>query len=494
MRQLARNKLTGSRVATHNSVVIPPWMDKTLVAALTGVATDLETPADYLTQVAKAREIWPAYGAQTGKYPDPIVSAVMDMYVYAAVSFGYEILLKDAPVDSDAKKVLDHWYLTVNKDDPMLTTGMDAVRKQLHRGRWCDGGVVIGWDAPTGLKTFDGIAYKAPAKVLVYPRTMFEVKAGNEFGDMELILKTDISDFTDLPSEEIDLDEKRKLQQGMLEQKRYQVVDRNRQESAQKYPVPFLIERGLHAIASRIRAMQRGDYETVSRILRAVLLITQGSDKWLEQEIWQPADAVPDLAAIVSQVTTADKGYAQVVGAPDSTEMTWVTPDLEGLLADGKFTHDDYERMSALGVMEIVNTGQRRSFVLNPKPMIMEIWDAMRADKRFMEDTLFSRMVEWNPGMFSSLPIFSQKPVSIFFSPEQFKLLEKMYEWGLTTFAQTLEHGFRGADMEATIEGHKYEKASGFDKIIQPRTTFQQSVEDNRNNGDDDEETEDDEG
>lgn len=486
IRLLAKNKLTGYRVAARNTVTMPSWMQPGITAAITGVATDLETPANYWTQCDKAREIWPVYGGQTGKFPDPVVSTVMDMCVYVAVAFGSENMLKDVDFDSDAKKVIDHWCATINQDDPMLTNGLDAVRKQLHRGRWCDGGVVIGWDAPTTMTTFEGINYKAPAKVAVYPRTMFEVKAGTTFGDMELVLKTDTSDFLDTLSEEINLTEKRELQQGMLEQKRYQVVDRNRQESAQKYPVPFLVERGLHAISSRIRAMQRGDYETTARIIRAILLITQGADAWLEQEIWEPSDAIPALASIVSQVTTADKGYSQVVGVPYSTEMQWVMPDLEGLLADGKFAHDDYERMSALGVMEVVNTGQRRSFVLNPKPLMMEITDAMNEDKRFVEGTLFKMLAEDNPNLFKSVPNFYQKPVTIFFSPEQFKLIEKLYEWGLITYAQTLEYAISGGDLEATVQGHKYEQASGIADIIQPRTTFQQAVEDvgNRSNGD----------
>ena len=108
---------------------------------------DLKVPSDYYTQVQKSRELWPVYGSNTGKYPDPVVTAVMDLMVAVATSFGSENLFKDIPPDHPAKKVLDHWCATVNSSNPMLTPGLDAVRRQFHRGRWCDGGGVVGGHA-----------------------------------------------------------------------------------------------------------------------------------------------------------------------------------------------------------------------------------------------------------------------------------------------------------------------------------------------------------
>jgi len=490
---------------TRNTTVMPGFMSarQRLFAQTTTTtqkAADLQTPSDYWDQANRAREIWPVYGAETGKYPDPIVAAVMDMFVSVAVSFGTENLFKDVSLDDPAKKILDHWCATVNRDDPMLTGGLDAVRKQMHRARWCDGGVVIGWTAPESMETFDGLKYMAPKKVAVYPRTQFLVEASKEFGGMTLVEKTDLSDFTDTPSEEIGLDEKRGLMQGMLEQRRYQVVDRNRQESAQKYPVPFLIERGLHGIAARIRVTQRGDYETMARILRAMLVITQGSDKWVEFLDWDPVDAVSALDVVKSEITTEGSGYTTILTAPYSTKAEWVMPDMQSLLSADKFMHDDYERLAALGILEIQNTGQRRRYAFNPKPAIMEIWEAMQEDRRFVEGRLFPVLYEANPTIYKNISPakFYQKPVSIFQTDEDKQILLKIYEYGVLTHGALLEQsqGF-GADIEAEVERHKYEQESGISDMIIPRVTFRQGVEDGTkpktpddNDDDDDEESE----
>jgi hypothetical protein len=464
----------------------------------TDKAADLETPSDYWEQCRKAREIWAVYGGNTGQFPDPIVAAVMDMFVSVTVSFGSENLFKDVSMDDPAKKVLDHWCAVVNRDNPMLTGGLDAVRKQFHRGRWCDGGVVIGWSEPESITTFDGsLTYMAPKNVVVYPRTQFEVEASDKFGGMKLIEKTDLSDFQDTPSEEIGLDEKRGFMQNMLEDDRYQVVDRNRQESAQKYPVPFLIERGLHGIGARIRVTQRGDYVTMARILRALLIITQGHESWIELNEWQPADAVTDLDPVKSALTTVESsGYTPIVTAPYSTEAKWVIPDMQALLSTDKFAHDDYERLAALGILEIQNTGQRRRYAFNPKPAIMEIWEAMQEDRRFIEGRLYPVIYEANPSIFKDISPakFYQKPVSIFQTDEDKQILLKVYEYGVLTHGALLEQtqGF-GADFEAEIERHKYERDSGMDDMVIPRVTFRQGVEDGTPSNNDDEDDDDEE-
>lgn len=504
MREMGVRSVIGIGSYVTRNTTIPPSIISPRQQLLAHATTttvekvaDLETPSNYWDQVNRAREIWPVYGGSTGKYPDPIVSTVLDMFVSVTVSFGSENLFKDVSMDDPAKRIIDHWCAVVNRENPMLTSGLDSVRKQLHRGRWCDGGVVIGWSKPESIQTPDGDTYMAPKNVVVYPRTQFEVKASDEFGGMTLIRKTDLSDYFDTPSEEISLDEKRGLMQGMLEDGRYQVVDRNRQESAQKYPIPFLIARGLHGIAARIRVMQRGDYETMARILRALLVITQGSDKWIEYMDWDPADAVSALDPAKASITTEGTGYTTILTAPYTTEAKWVIPDMQSILSTDKFAHDDYERLAALGILEIQNTGQRRRYAFNPKPAIMEIWDAMQEDRRFIEGRLFPVIYDANPSVYQNVSPakFYQKPVSIFQTDEDKQIMLKIYEYGVLTHGSLLEQsqGF-GPDIEAEVERHRYERDSGIDDAIQPRVTFKQGVENgtpsNDDEDDDDEEPE----
>lgn len=475
--------LTGRRghygQATRNYSTLPARM-LSASTDTTNKMKELETQGSYYDQVTKARELWAVYGSNTAKYPDPIVSTVMDMMVYATVAFGTENLLKDVPPDHPAKEVLDHWCATVNSGNPMLTPGLDATRKQYHQGRWCDGGTVIAWSKPETVKTYSGVSYKAPKQMAVLPRPNFMVKSSEVFGGFELKYKDLSVAGTGIETDEVATDEKVGEIADFLAQKRYVVFDRGRMEAAQKFPVPYLVARGLTGICARIRQNQRGDYQTIGRVIKALLIITQGAKEWIDLLEWMPEDATSALAGLKSDVTDEGGGYSNVITGPYSTEAKWVMPDLQLLLSAEKYVHDDYERLAALGVLRLTETGENtRRYEFNPKPLVMEIWDAMQADRRLIEGRIFPILYENNPKIFKDIQPanFHQKPVTIFMSEAEKQILLQLYEYGIMTVGSLLEQtvGF-GADVEAEANRKKYEEEQGYEEIFKAPVMFTQSV------------------
>lgn len=442
-----------------------------------------ETPSGYLDQVTAARQIWSPYGGNSGKYSDPISCAVMDLMVAAATVYGTENMLKgEIPFDHPARKVLNHFCATINSGNPMLTQGLDYVRTQWHKGRWGDGGCVPSWSEPTLIESLEGIPYLAPENLAILQRTQFDVGTSNDFGGFTLKWRDDLSGATSADGDEVEADEKTGEIPGFLAANRYQVCDRGRMESGQKFPVPFLVQRGITRIAARERAAQRGDYQTILRVIRAILFITQGAKEWVESEVidWSPFDAVNDLAGLKTQLKTDDTKFNNVITAPYSTKAEWVTPpDLKELLSPGKFEHDDMLRLAGLGLMKITDRSGRAQNEYDAKGLILEVLDAMRADRRFIENRIFPLLWEANPEIFKGLEPanFWQKPPTIFLGEAAHDALLKLYEMGLAGKGTTFESILGlGADIDGEANRVKSERASGYDEIFTPNPSFAQTV------------------
>lgn len=451
----------------------------TLISALadyitqsTGTTSDLQVPNTYSRQVSKSREIW------GGVYSDPMVAGVMDMMVQGCVDFGSENLLKTADPESPMQKVLDHYCAYVNAGKPMVTKGLDAVRKAFHHQRWLCGGVVAAWSAPDTMTTRGGLTYKAPKELAMFPRDRFKViaPAEGEFGGMKLAKREDLQEHQESETRQ---DDSKVSLDSFLESGRYQVIDRERDESAEHYPVPYLAQRGLVGICEEIRAHKAGDYATSKRIIRALLILTRGSDKWVEL-----TDEIPELqqfASIVNALKDKDGNFVNILGADYTTEAKWVQPDLESLLSADKYTQLNMERLAALGIVRIEGTGQRVSYMYNPKPLLMEMFDAMQEDRRFIEGILFQIIVDNNPQYFRGepLPNFRHKSPSLFLEQFEKQAIAEMFErgglsWG-TYGEQILGYGF---DAAAEKRRRERETAEGYDEVFEPRVLFTQTVKD----------------
>ncbi len=443
-----------------------------------------ETPSGYLDQVDRARELWSPYGSNSGKYSDAICCAVMDLMVAAATVYGTENMLKgDVAVDHPARKVLNHFCATVNSGNPTLTQGLDYFRVQWHKGRWGDGGCVPSWAEPTLIEAPDGIPdYKAPKKMAILQRTQFDMGSSDEFGGFKLKWRDDISSNRSADTDEVESDEKTGEIKDFLTAGRYQVCDRGRMEASAKFPVPYLVQRGLTRIAARERAAQRGDYQTILRVIRSILLITQGAKEWIESEVidWSPFDTISDLAGLKTELKTDDGKFNNVITAPYSTSAEWITPpDMKELLSPGKFEHDDMLRLAGLGLMKITDRAGRTQNEYDAKGLILEVLDAMRADRRFIENRIFPLLWEANPEIFKGLEPanFWQKPPSIFLGAAAHEALLKLYEMGLAGKGTTFESILGlGADIDGEAGRIRSEKASGYDEIFVPNPSFAQTV------------------
>jgi len=452
-----------------------------LVAALTdyykqavsGTNTALEVPSSYRQQVFRSREIW------GGKYSDPFVSRVMDMTVQGCVDFGSENLLKTDDPESPMQKVLDHYCANVNSGMPTVTKGLDAARTAFHKQRFMCGGVVAAWSDPEKqMTTREGITFKAPLKLAMFPRDRFKpiAKSTGEFGGMVLAEREDLQEHQE--SEGRQEDTKVELE-GFLAKKRYQVLDRGRDETTEHYPNPFLAEGGLLAICEEIRAHKAGDYATSKRIIRALLIITRGSDKWVD--ITGEIPELKQFENLLKSIIDKEGGFVNMLAGDYTMKADWASPPLEALLSSDKYTQLNMERLAGLGIIRIEGQGQRMSYMYNPKPLLSEMFSAMQADRRFIESIIFQIIVDANPEIFkdSPMPNFRQKPPNLFLEQWEKEHIAEMFErgglsWG-TYGEQIIGFGFDAASEKRRRER---ENAEGYEEVFNPRVLFTQTVRD----------------
>jgi len=462
-------------------------IQQTLLAAANSLLTmtnsamsDMNNPTDYTIQVKKSREIW------GGIYSDPIVSMVMDTYVSACVAFGSENMIKRIK-DKDitpAKEVIDHWFATINSGFPMVSSGLDSIRKQMHRYRWQDGRAVPAWSQLETCKTWSGITYLAPKQMAVFSGIGFETVPSNTFGGFRLKLRdTTVEPSTETTNRD-DSGSPVSVNMGTdyLTENRYHVFDWNRMESTEQNPVPMLVWRGLVTTCAMLRTLSRGDYQTAKRLIRAILLFTRGSDTWLKQagNPWSPGDV--DFSDIISAISEGgDDSFNNIIGSDYTTNAKWIAPDMQAMLSADKFTHPITMLFAGLGMIRVMETDQGRKFIYNPKPFLMEFQEAVREDKRFIESVLMPILWENNPGIFSGIKPanFFIKPNRIFWDSDDKQAVQHIFEMG-GSWGMLLElSGGLGMDAEAEAGRVEQEKEDGYDEIFRNRTTFTQGVEPN---------------
>ncbi len=440
----------------------------------------IENATDYEEQVRRCREIWPVH-EESGKYPDPIVGPIMDMMVSGVVVYGAEIMMKDIPADHPAKLIIDDFYKRINSGSPTLTPGMDYVREQAHKRRWVDGGCVPAWGQNISWETAGGTTYKAPSNIAIYPRTQFDMDASGEFGTWRLAHKEDLNDTKENLTDEKPEDAQPVDLNDFIANERYWVFDRGRLESSQKFPVPFLAQRGLPGICARIRTNQRGDFDTILRNLSMILLVKRGSDAWIEDLGLDGILNANNYNSLKAGLTTTsnDAGRTRILASDYSTTVEYVQPDYQKLMSAEKYKHDDMERLAALGILEITGSGQRLGFSLNPRPLMLELKSALLADRRFMEGVILPLLWEANPVEFDGIEPanFHHKPLTGFLEQFEKELLATLWEHGVISSRTWVENSLgSGADLEAEVHQREFERDSGYEEILKIRPTFSQTV------------------
>jgi hypothetical protein len=123
-----------------------------------------------------------------------------------------------------------------------------------------------------------------------------------------------------------------------------------------QYPTPYLFP-ALESLKHK-RNIRRMDYSIASRVIEAIQLIQLGNDEYpvLEGEESQFDDIKQKMAWRNTQGKSLERIFQ--LFANHTLQITWVSPDVEALLNEGKYKEVNQDIFLALGFPKILTTGE----------------------------------------------------------------------------------------------------------------------------------------
>jgi hypothetical protein len=126
-----------------------------------------------------------------------------------------------------------------------------------------------------------------------------------------------------------------------------------------EYPTPFLFNI-LEALTFK-QQLRRMDYATASRIINAILLVTEGDKDFpITEETRGNLDALKQqIAAYTNSASGTQRLFA--LFSNHTTKLSWIAPDVQAMLDQSKYQQVNEEIGEGLGLAKILITGESRN-------------------------------------------------------------------------------------------------------------------------------------
>lgn len=164
-----------------------------------------------------------------------------------------------------------------------------------------------------------------------------------------------------------------------------------KQLSFTEYPTPFLFNILEHLIFKQ--QLRRMDFSVASRVINAILLITEGNNEYpITEETRGNLDELKkQIYARTNDPRLQERLF--MLFSNHTTELTWITPDIEAMLDQDKYRQTNDEIGEGLGFAKILVTGESR----NAQASEVSTW----AIQPMMEE-LREMVIEWAQPVYES--------------------------------------------------------------------------------------------
>ena len=258
-----------------------------------------------------------------------------------------------------------------------------------------------------------------------------------------------------------------------------------------KYPVPYLIRRGIYKNWKIVDMIKDKEIELVDRIIPYMMLVTKGTEQLTMNNITYSA---PDLEAVktkiqemmdkLNQVSLNTNDSHSVAKTPTRVtnfdeEIKHLIPDLEAMFKRELFAQAEKNILAGLGFIDIADaiSTSRRESVLNPKVFIRECNTGVSDFKIIVKDLLDlikeknDTSIKYNAKKW----IIASNPITDF-STDSFKeLIRNLSDRGLISNETTINICGEGT-INYELEKRKRiaEVKAGDEIIMYPKVTMNQ--------------------
>lgn len=393
-----------------------------------------------------------------------MISTIVDFMVQSAT-----VPIKFESKDSKLNTTFTKWQKNVNAEVNIdIPRGFRSLTEQYFRERWKSSFIIlnINWGVINGFQM---------------PVDMWFTDGGKVYAERK---------DTNLSSTKYYIGPKKNLKTQIKNRNKRTVIIRKPYNFLyDQYPTPYLIKKG--AIYHGLKKEELLDKQSqgVSQAFPSMLAIKIGSDQAMKTGNMPVQKELDDMKQrFIDLKTNTDSRTLNngLVGAfPYDTNFENILPDFSKIM-DPKVTDStDRNLLMSLGLIEFKGfSTNREESILNPKPLVSEIEDAVEDFVQLMEDVMYE-IEKRNPktDIIEDVTV-SHDPIKSLLTDAMKALIRSLYDRGLISKQDTVE-GTTTYDFEQQVEKRKNETEDDLDEIMKAPVILNQNSDDyDEGNGD----------
>lgn len=255
-----------------------------------------------------------------------------------------------------------------------------------------------------------------------------------------------------------------------------------------KYPVPFMIKRGIYNNFKIVEALKEKQSEILNQVVPYMFLLKKGSEaltlaslKGNEDDglIYTDTEIKDSLQQIKDTIADTFTSYRKEMlsrGSQWDEELKHLIPELKPMFEPLLFTAAEKAILGGFGFLDIAESvaSNRKESILNPTAFIMEIERGVKDFKNHILRELIFRVIEENA---DAHKIYMKKEFEIVSSPikgfmtDKFRtMIRSLYDRGIVSRQTAVEMGVE-IPFEAEVTRIKREKERGLEEDQYPPIT-----------------------
>jgi len=388
-----------------------------------------------------------------------LVDSLTDFAVESA-TVRYGIETSNPNID----KTLDNWLETINLDyGGQIIPGIRTIAKEYFKERWKGASFpvlkIAKWDVVDGLVL--------PTKLFILDgKSIYAKETDNANKDIKLLNY----DYTLGKTSEEPLDKNC-------------IFIRGHERIFDKYPVPYLIKRGVYHNWKLIYSVKNMESQILDQVIPYLLLIKRGSDAlattstktYDANELKQILNDFQSMYTEIKTLNTPDNKATVQMPTRVTThdeDIKHLIPDLSTIFDSKLFIQAERNILSGLGFIDVIQgiSDTRRESVLNPKIFIEEVRSGVE-DFREALNTLVLMILEKNKTKIKTVNnnfYITASPVRGFMTDEFKNTLRQMYDRGRLS-SQTYIELVGEVDFETEVARREKEAKRGIESKLYPQ-------------------------
>lgn len=434
----------------------------------------IKIPVTYRDKVLKVKQL-------LNDEPSGILNSILDFAINSA--------LVDYRIETDNRnltKILNSWLLNINSDlRGKVPTGLRSLAKEYFRERWKGSSHIL-------LRTFweekDG---------LILPTSLFFVDGEDivigtnsnngivKLGDETYFIRVSRSGYANSFDSHNTIYTPTKDDIKLPRQSNEEIFVQKPFESwGIRYPIPFIIKRGIYRNAEFLKLMSSKGEFIVAKALEYLLITKKGTQElflkgnvsYSEEDLKK---AKEDFQKIVNEKKTGNPGFPNYTTNFD-TEISEYIPDYKKAINEEIYNPLEKRILAGLGLIQVIDgTSSKKDVILNPKPFISEVEQGIEDFKILLNDIVQvfveKNLIAHKKWAGSKIKVTSS-PVKGFMDDKVKTMLRSIYDRGGLS-KKTLVEVVGELDFDTEVNRRADEKAKGLEeKMYAPVIQNQEGI------------------